>query len=186
MNRRGLLNEIWIVIILFIVMVVIMFAYTLASIAAPLVVGEGKAITSILSDSFSSEPNSSLANATAVSVQTANSFLGMIELSIYLLFFGALVGYIAVCYYVKTYKWLAMVWLMLIVAAVVISMVLSNAYQTTSQTSGDLASFYSVWGTNDFLMNYLPYIVAGFGILSGIVLFAIIAIGSDEETKEIN
>lgn len=182
MNKRGLLNEVWIVLILFFVAIALVFGYTLFSVAAPVLVGEGKSVTSIISTNFGAGDNTTLGNATVVSVQTANGFLGMVELSVYLIFFGMLIGYFAVCYYVRTYKWLAVVWMMLIVALVVISMILSNTYQITANSNTDLAAFYQTWGTNDFLMNYLPIIVAGLGIISGIILFTIMSVGSDEET----
>lgn len=185
MNKRGLLNEIWIVIILFIVLLAGIFAYWLFAMTAPIVIGESFKITSTLQTAFASGHNDSLNNATNVAVNTANSFLGMVEGAIYLAFLGGLLGFLAICYYVKTFKWLAMVWLMLIVAAVVISMVLSNAYQDTAATSTDLSNLYSLWGTNNFLLLNLPYIIGGFGVVSGIILFAIVAIGSDEETTEI-
>lgn len=187
MNKRGLLNEIWIVVILFIVFLVGMCLYWIFATAAPVVVGEGRVLTGIIQTSFATnDPNGSLNNASDIAVNTANNFLGMVEGIIYLAFFGGMIGFIAVCYYVRTYKWLSLVWVMLMIGLTVIAMVLSNAYQDAAATSTDLTNFYNTWGTNNFIMFNLPYIIAGFGVITGIILFALVAIsGDEEETKEI-
>jgi hypothetical protein len=187
-NKKGLINEIYIVIILFIVFLMLIGGFWLAATAGPLVVGEGKQLTGILRLNLKGDAtNSSISNATTLAVtvatNTTDSFLGLIEFIVYLAFFSFLIGYIAVCFYVRTYKWLAIVWIGLIVAAVFISFIVSNSYQQAYVSSPDITSFYNAWGTNNFIMNYLPYIVGIFGILSGIVLFVIMSTDSEEETR---
>lgn len=186
MNKKGLINEIYIVIILFIAVLTIAGLFWIAGIAGPIVVGEGKEATSIISSSFSNtQSNDSLTNATAVATNTANQWLGLVEGAVYLFFFGLFGGFLAVCYYIRTYKWLGIVWMMLMVSLVLISGILSNAYQDTKAINGDLAEFYNTWGTNDFILNYLPVVMGGFLVISGILLFAIVAIGNDEVTEDI-
>lgn len=185
-NKKGLINEIYIVIILFIVIVVLICGFWIVATAGPLIVGEGKYLTETIQDAAgSTEPDGALDNSTEVSVGVANSFLGVVEFIIYAFFLGFLIGFVALCYYVRTYKWLAMVWVCLIIAAVFISFIISNAYQQASTSSTDLAEYYNTWGTSSFLMVNLPYIVAVFGVISGIVLFSIISTDSEEQTKEI-
>ena len=69
-----------------------------------------------------------------------------------------------------------------------IALIISIAYQQASQTA-DLASFYQTWGTNDFIMTNLPWIVGIFGFVSGIILFVITQTSSEqaeEETRRID
>lgn len=186
MNKKGILNEVWIVIIIFIAFMTIILGIWFVGTVAPLIIGEGQMITSTLSTSIAqNSPNSSLQNASVVPIQTANSLMGLAEGIIYLAMIGAFLGFLVVCYYVRTYKWLSMVWIVFVIGAVIISMVVSNAYQDAYNSSDHLASLYSQWGTNDFLLNYLPVITGGLGVMGGIILFALAAVGTDEETEAI-
>jgi len=177
MNKRGLTNEIWIVIILFIVILMSVFAYWAYSSTAPLVTGLSSQITTQVKQTVdSTSPNSTLANVTAISVNTTNGILGLGESFVYIGLIGIFLGFLGICYYTRTFKWLSVVWILLVIVLVFISMILSNSYQDSKNTATDLNKFYTTWGTNDFLMSNLPYIVGFFGFICGIILFAISAL----------
>lgn len=185
-NKKGVYNEVMIVIVLFIAFMSIIGLLWVYGAIAPLVVGEGQFLTEQLSTSINTNsPNSELANASTVPLETADTFLGLVEVISYLCILGGFLGFIAVCFYVRTYRWLSMVWIILVIGAVIVSMILSNAYQDIYNSSTDLASFYQEWGTNDFLLTYLPLIVGILGVVGGIILFTIQTLGSEEETTEI-
>ena len=185
-NKRGVYNEVMIVIVIFIALMSIIGLFWVYGAIAPIVVGQSQALTDELSSSINTNsPNSELANASVVPLQTANTFLGLVETISYLCILGGFLGFIAICFYVRTYRWLSMVWIVLVIGAVVVSAILSNAYQDMYNSSSNLADFYSEWGTNDFLLSYLPLIVGMLGVIGGIILFTIQTLGSEEETTEI-
>lgn len=184
MNKKGLLNEIWIIIILFIVLLVIIGGFWIVATVGPLVTGLGKQVTGTIQTGVHENDNGGhLENATIVAVTMTNNMLGIVESIVYLMFIGIMIGYLAVCYYVRSAKWLSFVWILLMIAVVFICYIVSTAYQQAYAGSSDMLSFYQTWGTNHFIMTYLPYIAGIFGILSGIILFVIISTDSEEEGK---
>lgn len=186
-NKRGIYNETMIIIVIFIGLMTIMGLFWIVGSIGPLIVGEGKVLTTQLSNSINANsPNSELANASQAPIQLSNNLLGIVEAIVYLCFVGSFLGFIAVCYYVRTYRWLSMAWIGLVIGAVVIAMIMSNSYQMMYDSSTDLASLYSEWGTNDFVLRYLPFIIGIFGVIGGIILFAIQSTGGDEETSTVN
>ena len=185
MNNKGLVNEIFIVIIIFLVAIGLLGIFWLVGTVAPVAVGEGQNLVTQVQGSINqNNPNSTLSNATNATVQVANSFLGIVQGIIYMIFLGLLGGFIAVCYYVRTYKFLAFAWVGLMIFLVFASILISTAYQQAA-TGTNLSSFYTTWGTNNFIFLYLPQIVGGLTVLTGIILFAIISTDSEETTRDI-
>lgn len=187
MNRKAQTNQIWIIIILFIVAIVLLGAFWMYATAAPILVGQTQSLTSIFRTSLTATggPGSALSNATNIAADVSDSIVGSAQIVSYFLFAGLFMGFLVVCYYVRTYKWLAVAWIGLMAFLVFISMIMSNAYQEAYTTSSDLQAFYNTWGTSNFIMQYLPYITLVLGMLSGIVLFVLISTDSEEETRQI-
>ena len=186
MNRKGLVQQIMIIIILFIVAVVIIAGYWMVSMVGPIVVGEGSNVANQIQSAISSaEPaGSGLTNASSVATSAVTDVLGVFELITYFIFIGVIIGYILVAFYVRTYPFLIGFWIFIMVALVVIAMIVSNSYQLAS-TDANLSAFYSRWGTNDLLMNYLPHVVAIFGMVTTIMLFVLISRDPDAEVTPI-
>ena len=184
MNKKGLLNQIYIVIVLVVVLIAIIGLYSLGSIVLPIVVGEGTNTANTIHQSIVDGGLVELQNASAVASQATVNALGVFELITYFVFLGLIIGYIMIAYYVRTYPFLGFFWLGAIVALVVIAMIMSNAYEQAKNET-DLNKFYTSWGTNDLLMSYLPHIVTVIGIIGGIILFALVSTESEAEVQRL-
>jgi hypothetical protein len=180
-HKKGLLNQIYIVVILVAVLLFIIGLFSLGAIVLPIFAGQGIEVAGIVQNSLSTSGNQELEDAGEVATSTTINVLGGLELLVYLTLIGLVLGYIMIAYYVRTYPFLAFFWIGALVGLVIIAMIMSNAYET-AKTSPELEAFYSVWGTNDFLMSYLPHLVAFIGIIGGIVLFGLVAT-NDSETE---
>lgn len=185
MNKRGeLTNQIMMVIILCLVAAALIGAFWIVSVIGPIVAGEGTSIANQISTSVHSvSPNTGLDNATSVATNTTKGVLGTFELFVYLGFIGFFLGYLIICYYVRSYPFLAFFWIFIVIFLVFFSMLLSNAYQQAATTTLDMAAFYQSWGTNDFIMNYLPEIIAFMGITGGILLFVLVSREPESEEQ---
>lgn len=182
MKKKGFLNQVMIVLIIVVVIIVIMGLFTLGSIVLPIIAGEGAALSSTIQSSVADSGVIELQNATQVSTDTVINVLGVMEVIVYLFFMGLVIGFIFIAYYVKTYPFLAWFWIGIMAIVVIMAMIMSNIYQEAS-VEGDLSSFYTTWGTNDLLMNYLPHIFTFIGVFGGVILFVIISRDSEVETS---
>jgi hypothetical protein len=180
-NRKGLLNQIMIVVILITVIIAIIGVFSLASIVLPVLTGEGIEVATLLQTSMNESGIAEMNDAGQVATSTTINVLGIFELLVYLFFFGLVIGFIMVAYYVRTYPFLAFFWAGGMVITTIIAMIMSNAYEQAK--TGDLAQFYNTWGTNDLLMSYLPHIMAVVTIVGGIVLFVLVSRDSEGETQ---
>lgn len=172
MNRKGLLNEIWIVLIMIGVFMAIIGIYALVGMTAPLVIGEGKDLTQTLRSAASDSGDNNIIAAANVTLNTTEGSLDSVKYLVYFGFLGLLIGYIFIAATVRTYPGLAFFWIIFMVLLTIGSMFISDAYQ--SQASDSLmGSYYSQWQENNFIMINLPFIVGFFGVLSGILLFVI-------------
>lgn len=182
-NKKGLVKEIMIVIILFIVVVVLVSGYWIVSMVGPVIVGEGSAVAHQIQTSISANsPNTSLDNASQIVTSTTINVLGTFEILVYFGLMGMIIGFMLMAYYVRTYPFLAVFWVFMIIFLAFFAMLISNSYQQAS-TSGNLNTFYTNWGTNNFLMTYLPHIVVFFGVIGGILLFVLASKDPESETQ---
>ena len=187
MNKKGdLVKNITMVLILFVVLGFLVGGYFLVSMVGPLVVGEGLNSMNILQTAINTtQQGTNLANASAVAVEFGTNFLGVIEVFVYFALVGLFLGYLIICYYARSYPFLAIFWVFAIIFLVLFAMILSNAYITTAESNSDINAFYQTWGTNDLLMRYLPHLVALFGITGGIFLFVLVSREPEAETQDI-
>lgn len=182
MKKKGeILNNILVVLIVIIAVIFIVAVFSLASIILPIITGEGIESARIIQSSIASAGNSGLTNASNVATETTVSVLGNVELLVYFFFLGLILGYMMIAYYVRSYPYLAFLWIGFMILVVIISMFMSNAYELARNDS-QVQDYYSTWGTNDFLMSYLPIIMTVIMIIGGILLFGIIST-SDTESK---
>jgi hypothetical protein len=181
MNKVGFTNQVMIILILLIVFTLVIGGVWIMSIAGPIIVGEGTTISNQISSVVhQNNPGTALDNATTVVTNTTTSGLGTLELLVFMLTIGLFLGYLVICYYVRTYQWLSVLWIGIIFLMVVMSFIFSNAYQQVSHQS-ELRSFYTSWTTMDYLMNYLPHITIALGIISGILLFTILVTEPEQD-----
>lgn len=184
MDKKGVFGDNFVMIaIIGLVLTIIIFGVWALSITAPLLFGESQVVLNTLDDAINLNPEgTALQNASEPVLSGATNVLGVMELVIYLLFIGGFMGFLVLCYYVRTNKWLISIWILFIVGAVVVAMIVTNAYETAKQDS-NLNDFYTQWGNNDFLMMHLPYIILTLGVFGGILLFILADKGESEETQ---
>lgn len=186
-NKKGIVaqTEQMLVIVLALVFGISLFA--IAVLLGPLLVGVGTDTSETLQGAFgqididtNNNPNTTAAEVTR---QATIPILGTIEMIVYMCLIAFVAGFMIMAYYVRSYPALSFFWLFLVVALVIISMFISNAYQTAAMAGGDIGDFYSDWGTTGFIMEYLPHLVAFIGIMGGIVLFALVNRDPESEVQ---
>lgn len=187
MNKKGLVQQLMIVLILFIVVIVGIGVYWIVSMFGPVVVGEGNALASQVQTSIhANNPGSALDNSSQIATITTTNILGVFELLVYIAMIGGIIGFIMIAWYVRTYPWLAAVWIFAIIFFAFFAMLISNSYQQAALSGpSEMQQFYADWGTNNFLMTYLPHMVIFFGILGGIILFVLVSRDSESEVMPI-
>jgi len=171
LNKKGLSGQIMTVLIITMVLVFIIIAFWVGSMILPLLTGTGGLLINQLSSSINANsPNTELANASNIALNTASSVLGVVETIVYLVMIFLFLGFIALAYYVRTYPFLAFFWVFILIGLVFLSMIISNSYTLASQNP-TISGYYTTWGSNDFLMSNLPIIVLVVGVVGGIFLF---------------
>lgn len=181
-NKKGFVDKIMIVLIIAVVIAIFALIFFAGSLLLPILVGSGSMVIGQISNSVNTNsPNTELANATNTSLGIASNVLGVIELCVYIFMIILTLGFLALCFYVRTYPFLTYIWIFIIILLVFFSMFLSNAYITASQM-GELQDFYALWGQNDFIMTNLPMIIAVIGIFGGIFLFIL---GTRDQESEV-
>ena len=82
-------------------------------------------------------------------------------------------------FYVRSYPFLAFVWIFIVLILVFVSLFITTAYQ--EMRVGALGSVYQSWETTDFYLRYMPHITFLIGLFGGIILFAL---GSNQPDQE--
>lgn len=184
-NKKGFGNQLMIVLILAVVLAIGILIFWAGAMVLPLLTGTGNTLLNTIQTSVNANnPSSDLANATNITVNISKNILGIVETIVYISLFILMIGYITLCFYVRTYPFLAFFWIFIVVGLVFVSMFVSNAYMLAKQDS-NLADFYSTWGTNSLLMENLPVIVAFFGVISGIFLFVLATKDQEGEVQQL-
>lgn len=177
-DKRGLSNEIMVVIVMaFALGVIILFSY-LVMLVLPLISDTTQVFTGIIEDASVSSGNEALENATVVSFAPVSEGVQQLEWITFMLFVFMLITMLIMCFYVRTYPFLAFVWLLMVLVLVFISIFLTNAYNDIRQ--GELSDVYQSWENTDFYLQYLPHIVLVMGIIGGIIMFAMASRRPDE------
>lgn len=184
MKKKGLVEQIYLVMVLIVILITVIGLFSLGSIVLPILVGEGNSVTDIIQTDLANSGIEPLQNASTVPAETVKGVLGVVELVLYFMFLGLIIGFVLIAYYVRSYPFLAWFWAGAMVIIVIMAMIMSNAYEQ-AKNEPDLQSFYLTWGSNDLLMSYLPHIILSIGILGGIILFVLISRDSESEVQQI-
>lgn len=182
MNKKGFLDKIMGIFVIGLVLVFIIMLFWAGSMVLPLLTGLGGEISSqIRTDiSLNTGDDTGLVNASNQALNMTDDILGVVEVISYIVIFVLFLGFLGLCYYVRSHPALAYIWVFIIIVVTFISVIVSNAYLTAKQDP-TLNSFYSTWGGNDFLMTYLPHIFVFVGIIGGVILFVLAT--KDPETE---
>lgn len=174
MNRKGLTEQFTFILMFAVVLFLIIGVISLISLIFPVIFGAGSnAVNLISTATHNTQPNTNLDNTTQQAATITTNAFGAMQGVNYLIIIGMILGFLIIAFYVKSYPYLAFIWIGLAIIMVMFSLFISVSYQTAKSTNNDLNSFYSTWGSNDFLMNNLPIITTVLGILGSILIFAI-------------
>lgn len=183
MNRKGLVEQIYIVLIMAFVLALIILMFWVGSMTLPILFGAGSMVTDQLSNSINTQsPNSDLSNATNTAISMTRGILGIGETLTYIAMLILIVGFIMLAFYVRSYPFLAFFWIFIIIALTFMAMLVSNSYTQASQSPAT-EQFYQQWGQNDFLMSNLPIIVVVIGVFGGIFLFVLASREPESEVQ---
>jgi glucan phosphoethanolaminetransferase (alkaline phosphatase superfamily) len=180
MNKKGLYKELAITVILALVIGGFMILFWIYSMVAPVLSKTSGDVTSAINSAAVQTGDNNMTSAISTSTGIVTNTTPILKWIGYFALIFLFLGFIMIAFYVRTYPFLAFIWIGAIILLTVMAMILSNAYIQSYNTSDYLASAYGSFAANDYLMRYLPHIFAGFGILGGIVLFVLA--GKEETT----
>lgn len=98
----------------------------------------------------------------------------------YVILFALFFAFCITAFYIRTYPFLIVVWIGVIIIMVIMGLYLAQTYNDL-KTSGSLSSAYTGWAGNDYILGYLPHIIAIFGLVGGIILFVLSSSGVEQE-----
>ena len=173
MNKKGLSNQIVGILILLGSLTAIIFIYFFYSLMYPVFLNTSNIVTVQTQNAFAG--NSNLTDAVNKTFVAGNNALQGTKWLSYGLLFGFLMGFGLCCFYVRTYPFLLVFWIVFGIILIFVSIYLTASYDSIKSQSSDLNAMYTANASNDFLMEYLPQLVTGFMLLGGIILFSLIS-----------
>lgn len=171
---ENLTKNMYMILIFVAVIFLIIGGFVLFAMLGPITFGSIGELKDVATDDLNNlDPNSDLSNATIAAADLSTSFTGIAEFMIYVVMISLAFGFILIALYVRQYPFLAYLWVFIVIFFVIVSIVFSMAYNE-AKADPTLNNFYQQWGTNDFIMSKLPFIVTIFGVITGIVLFSLV------------
>lgn len=181
-GKRGFYNQLMIVVVLGMVLGGIMLLFWIGGMVLPIISQTSGDLNSIIQSASTDTGDANMSMATEASFGNVNKTVQNFEWVYFTLIIFVFITFIAMCFYVRTYPFLAFVWLLIIFILVFISIFLASSYQDVSAT-GDLG--YSSYQTSGFYMSYMPYIFAVIGIIGGIVMFILATRDQEAEAQQL-
>lgn len=178
LNRKGLTGALITVLLMILVLVFIIILYAFVSFTGPVLTYT----TTLATDTLASvdAPGTALTNATETVFVPVNEGLGNLEWLSYFLLIIMVIGFMMLCFFVRTYPFLIIFWLLFVTVIVFSTIYISSAYEDLSSSNDDIGNAYRNWETNNFLLAYLPGITSAIGFLGGIVLFILASRGGGD------
>jgi len=106
-NKRGFSNQIMTVLIMGVLLAFIMIMIFALSIGVPIISKMFNQANSLIQSNIANQSDANLTTATQVSIGNANSSVQMFEWITYVLLFGLIVTFFIMCFFVRTYPFLA-------------------------------------------------------------------------------
>lgn len=180
-NKRGLANQILIIIVMAIILILLILGFFAFQLVGPPLVSTLQETSGTLRSTFQETHEESLINASESSIIPASQSLNNLEWLSYTLFGVMFIVWVIMCFYVRTYPFLMVIWIILVIIMVVLSIYLAVVYQDIRVQPG-LSDYYQSWENTDFMLKNLPIVVTILGIGGGIVMFML---ASREQEAEI-
>lgn len=111
-------------------------------------------------------------NATVNTIDNIDDTASNLGFMPYIILFGSVGLFMILAFNVRGHPMLMVLWLAIIVIMTIGSMVYSNIYEQTVNSSPSL--YLNQDPFVDFLNRYLPYVVVGIGLIGGLILFILI------------
>lgn len=165
-NKKGFFNQLAIVVILAVVLICIILFAWVGGIIGPIISTTGNDVSNSLHEATLNDPD--LSNASDTAFIPANEGLQNSEWIVYFFIIILFLTFIIMAFYVRTYPFLAFIWIGIIIVLAMISIYLSNAYQ---EIASDGTMNLQSWENTHFLLSNLPQIVVIIGIIGGIAMF---------------
>lgn len=185
MNKKGIYWQIMALFVILIALGTIMMLFWGWSVIAPSATSIITDITSDLKQAGTNSGDNNLSNALNVPLDAVKNTADNFAWVTYLIFIVSLLGFLVLCFYVRSYPFLIVFWIFGIIVMVVISLFITNAYQDTIAGEDYVSVASRAWTTNHYLMSNLPIIITGIGIIGGIILFALISREPEAEAMAI-
>lgn len=185
MNKKGFYNQMMIVLILGIVLGAIVIGFFIFGLISPILISTAGTFGDVLNQTTTTANDGNLTFATQSSFTNAVSAVQQISWLPWVLFVFMILALIIMCFYVRTYPFLAFFWIVIVVLLGIISIVLTNAYQDIVNQGGDLANAYLSSTSSHYMLSYLPHIVIAIGIIGGIIMFMLASKDSEAEATPI-
>lgn len=183
MGKRGFYNQAMTAAIIIGVLIAIMVCYWFWSLIAPSATSLTTDVSSIILNQARNSTDGNISNAANLAITPAINVLGDFEFFTYTLLSGAVMGFLLLCFYVRTYPFLLFFWIIGIFILALTSIWLTSSYEGAIAGAGYFSTTTTSWTTNHYIMSNLPSIFVGFGIIGGIILFLIVSRETEAEVQ---
>lgn len=180
-DKKGLSGQITTIIVMGIILGVIMLMVFVAQLAGPILFGPLQEIGVEINTAFQETGNQDLIDAQESSFQPAIQATNNFEWITYTILIFMFIIFIVMCFYVRTYPFLIVVWILMILLLLFASLYLTVSYQEISVDS-TLSGYYDSWENSNFLLKNLPVIILMVGVIGGIIMFIL---ASREQEAEV-
>lgn len=178
-SKRGISDNIVMILIIMAIFIIIIVAYFVYSLAAPQVVYLANQANGILQTTAVDTGNGNLSRSMNMTIGASVNALNNLEWMSYFLFIGLLIALIFLAFFVRSYPFLIVIWIVFIIIIAFCSIYFSVVYADL-RNDGTLGAAYKDWQFNDFLLQNMPYLIVGFGMAGGIFLFVIVRTDDSE------
>ncbi len=180
-NKKGVYDQIVVVVIMLIVVAGIMFAFWVWSILGPTTVGLISQTSGDVRNAINNTGDGNLTAAINPSLNAIDNSIVNIEWISYAVLIMLMFGFFIMCFYVRTYPFLIFIWIGGILVLTVLSFFITSSYQDLTSGSDYVATQVKGWSTSHFLMSNLPGVFVAVGLLGGIIMFVLISKNGEAE-----
>lgn len=180
-NRKAILDQLFVVLVIGAVFALAMVAYFAWVLIAPLGVGIFNDVSNNLIISTHNETSNELTNAVTPQIRGLQNTFAQLEWFSYGLLIAGFLGFVIFAYYVRTYPFLAFIWIFFVIIFGIMAMFLSNTYQELRVDSDTITAR---WEADSFILQNFPAIIVSCGIFLGVILFIIPS--KDQEAEGVN
>lgn len=175
MDKKGeLTNQFILVLTIVGILIFIALLGFIFAVTAPLIDKTLGDVTGMIDEGAALSGNNNLISATSQSTSIVKDSLQILPWVSYFFLMVMFMGFLGLCFLVRTYPFLIVIWIVSILVLTGISMFLSNAYNDIANNGDQYTTeAYAKYQENGMIMSFLPYIVLTWGVLGGIILFGI-------------